>query len=81
VGAQKPLEAVKGLVFLCHTPCVTLSGVWLTELHPRGSTGEPPSLGGSGRVFLRSGLGWHRRLGRSQGPGLSFSSIESMGLG
>jgi hypothetical protein len=56
--AQEPLEAAEELVFLCHTPCVFLSGERLAVPCPRGSVGEPPSLDGSRRVFLRPGLGW-----------------------
>jgi hypothetical protein len=55
--APKPLEATEELVFLCHAPCVTLSRERLIEPCPRGSAGEPLSLGGSGRVFLCPGLG------------------------
>jgi hypothetical protein len=53
----KPLEAMEGLVFLCHAPCVTLSGARLIEPRLRGSVGESLSLDGSGRVFLCPGLG------------------------
>jgi hypothetical protein len=45
------------LIFLCHAPCVTLSWERPARLHPKCSVWEPPSLGGSGLVFLRSGLG------------------------
>jgi hypothetical protein len=56
-GALEPLEATEELVFLCHAPCVSLSGERLIEPRPRGNVGEPPSPSGLGRVFLCLGLG------------------------
>jgi hypothetical protein len=43
-----------------------------------GSAWEPPSLDGSGHVFLRPGLGWWHRPGESQGLGSGSSSIASL---
>jgi hypothetical protein len=40
--ATEPLRLAKEFVFLCHTPCVTLSEERLTELRPWGNAGEPP---------------------------------------
>ena len=45
------------LVFLCHAPCVTLSGELSVKPRPRCSVGEPLSLDGLGHVFQCPGLG------------------------
>ena len=66
------------LVFLCHALCVTLSWKWPAGPRPGHGVLEPPSLDGSGLVFLRLGLGWHRKPGRSQGSSSGVSSIESL---
>jgi hypothetical protein len=43
--ATEPLRLVKEFVFLCHTPCVTLSEERLTELCPWGNAGPLFFLG------------------------------------
>jgi len=55
--APEPLEAEEELVFLCHALCVTLLGERPMKTRPRCSVWEPPTLDGSGHVFLRPGLG------------------------
>jgi hypothetical protein len=74
-GSPGPLEAMEGLVFLCHAPCVTLLGERLAKPCPRGSAREPPSLSALGRVFLCPSLGWCLRPGESQGSSLSLRRL------
>ena len=68
--APEPLEAKGRFVFLCHALDVTLSEEQLVGARLGSNAREPPGIGSLGLVFLRSGLGWHRWLGWSQGPGL-----------
>jgi hypothetical protein len=78
VEAPEPLEAEEKLVFLCHTPCVTLSGERPVRLHPKCCVEEPLNLGGLRHVALCPGLGWRHRPGRSRGPDSGFPSIERL---
>jgi hypothetical protein len=57
LGSHEPLEAMEELVFLCHTPCVTLLEEWLTSTHLRGRLLGAAELDGLGHVFLCLGLG------------------------
>jgi hypothetical protein len=68
------------LVFLCHAPCVTLSQKWPARPRLKRSVWEALSPDGLGLVFLRLGLGWHRKLGMSQGLSLGVSLIGSLRL-
>jgi hypothetical protein len=45
------------LVFLCHTPCMTLSWEWPARPHLERGVWEPLSPDASGLVFLCLGLG------------------------
>jgi hypothetical protein len=57
LGSHEPLEAVEELVFLCHTPCMTLLEEWLIATHLQGQRLGATELDGLGHVFLCSGLG------------------------
>ena len=50
------------LVFLCYALFVTLSWEWPARPCLKRSVWEPLSLGSSGLVILRLGLGWRCRL-------------------
>jgi hypothetical protein len=80
-GSLRALGGRGKLVFLCHALCVTLSREQPAKLHSKCSVWEPPSFDGSGRVFLRLGLGWRCEPGWSQGPSSGVSSIGSQRLG
>jgi hypothetical protein len=69
------------LVFLCHTPCMTLSRERPARPHPKCSVWEPLSLNDLGLVFLCPVLGWHRRPGKSQGSSMGVLSVENLRLG
>jgi hypothetical protein len=76
---SRPTPTGRGkLVFLCHAPYVTLLRKWPARPCLERGVWEPPSPDGSGLVFLCPGLGWHCKLGRSQGPSSSVSSIRSL---
>jgi hypothetical protein len=79
--APEPLEAEEELVFLCHAPCMTLSGERPAEPCPRWSVREPLSLDGPGRVFLCLSLGWRRRPAGAEGWARASRRSEGQGSG